>query len=139
MKSKIVVAIIGVCLLLGLLAFKKSRSKSEEKIIIGILQTASHPALDRARIGFKEQILKNIPSAQFIEQNGEGIASAAQSIAAAFHANDAVVAIFAIGTPAAQAIARVEKQKPIIFAAVTDPKAAGLLNHNVSGTSDRID
>ena len=44
-----------------------------------------------------------------------------------------------IATPAAQAAASIEKTKPIFYAAVTDPKKAGLIRPNLCGTSDMID
>lgn len=136
MKSKI--AVLVLIATVGALCFVAMRDRPSG-ITIGIIQTASHPALDRARIGFKTELARQMPGVQFIEQNAEGIASQAQSIAAALHANKNVVAIFAIGTLAAQASAHVEKQKPIIIAAVTDPKGSGLIQSNLTGTSDRIE
>ena len=50
--------------------------------------------------------------------------------------------IFAIATPAAQAVAGVTDSIPILVSAVTDPAASGLVESNevpggnVSGTSD---
>jgi len=135
MKSAKIVVLVTVVAVLCFLAFRNAPTG----ITIGIIQTASHPALDRARDGFKTQLSREMPGVRFIEQNAEGIAAQAQSIAAALHANKNVVAIFAIGTLAAQAAANVEKHKPIIIAAVTDPKGAGLLQSNLTGTSDRIE
>lgn len=136
MKSKIVVLVLIVAV--GALCYLALRDKPSG-ITIGIIQTASHPALDRAREGFKAQLTEQLPGVQFIEQNAEGIAAQAQSIAAALHANKNVIAIFAIGTLAAQATAAIEKQKPIIITAVTDPKGSGLIQSNLTGTSDRIE
>jgi putative ABC transport system substrate-binding protein len=50
--------------------------------------------------------------------------------------------IFAIATPAAQAIANVEQTKPVLFSSVSDPVGAGLVENledpeaNITGTTD---
>ncbi len=117
--------------------------KDAQTLTIGILQTASHPALDAARKGFVEYCTHHMPGkkVEFIEYNGQGSISQLHSMAKSLHANQDVDAVFAIATPAAQAMAHVEKQKPIFIAAVTDPQAAGLMSpqKNVCGTRDMID
>lgn len=122
---------------------QKQTKIPENQITIGILQTASHPALDAAREGFVEKLKKSLRNntVECIVHNGQGSVSQLQSMAQSLHSNKKVAAIYAIATPAAQAIARVEKDKPIIIAAVTDPQAAGLLinNKNVCGVQDMID
>lgn len=143
MKVRNIVLVAAVLLPICWLAQKRLSDQSPDNtVVIGILQTASHPALDQAREGFIQELEKLHPGrVQFIVQNAEGIVSQAQSIAASFHGNPKVKAIYAIGTPAAQAIAKIEKEKPIFIAAVTDPVQAGLMrpNGNVCGTSDRVD
>jgi putative tryptophan/tyrosine transport system substrate-binding protein len=135
------VVICGVVVIYHL-AYKHTNAP-ENQITIGILQTASHPALDAARDGFVDELKKSLPDKHvvIIVQNGQGSVSQLQSMAQSLHVNKNVEAIYAIATPAAQAIARIEKQKPIVIAAVTDPQAAGLLtnNTNVCGTQDMID
>jgi putative ABC transport system substrate-binding protein len=77
----------------------------------------------------------------FIIYNAEGSISQAYSLAQRFHANKEINAFFTIATPATQAMSAVEKERPIIIAAVTDPIAMGLIypETNVCGTNDMID
>jgi len=108
---------------------------------IGILQTASHPALDQARDGFMAEMRHlSTKKIDFVVQNAEGSLTQAQSIAENFHSHKKITAIFAIGTPALQATARAEKQKPIFFAAVSDPEALGIIHPhtNICGTTDQV-
>ena len=108
---------------------------------IGILQTASHPALDQAREGFIEGIQTAFGNeAQFVVYNAEGSIPQARMMAQALHINREIRVYFAIATPAAQCMAAAEKERPVVFAAVTDPKMAGLgeSGSNVRGASDHI-
>ncbi len=134
----ILVALVGSVILIK----HGNRTSDDHTFTIGILQTASHPALNAARNGFVETVQKQLgPDVDFIFKNAEGSVAHAHTIAAQFHSNATINAIVAIATPAAQAMASVEKHKPIIIAAVTDPHAAGLIRPqgNVCGTSDMID
>lgn len=138
------VPLIIICLLIaGALLFTKWRSASQEEgsITIGILQTATHPALDQSREGFQEEMNRLYNGkVHFVVQNAEGSLSQAQSIAESFHAQKKITAIYAIATPALQAAARVEKEKPIIIAAVSYPESLGALSPgtNVFGASGRV-
>ncbi|MBX9745042.1 MAG: ABC transporter substrate-binding protein [Chlamydiales bacterium] len=142
MSSKILTATVCLIALVGLFLYKNNFSeKGDGKITVGIIQTASHPALDQLREGFMVELqqLSN-HEIDFVIQNGEGSLSQIQSIAANFHGRKKIQAIFAIATPAVQAITRIEKEKPIFIAAVSDPQSLGILqNTNVCGTTDRID
>ncbi len=137
------VILISVLASLGLVALFSNRFlQSEEGTTVGILQTASHPALDQTRERFIGE-LKGLMEGKvrFVVQNAEGSVPMAQTIAEHFHAHRNIDAIFAIGTPAVQAAARAEKEKPIFIAAVSDPESLGILDEgtNVCGTTDRID
>lgn len=127
----------------NLLPFSLNAEDTEEDLpTIGIIQTATHPALDQAKTGFISCLSKLLNGkVRFVIQNAEGSLPQAHTIAASFHTHRNIDAIFAIGTPAVQAIARVEKQKPIFIAAVSDPESLGILHPetNVCGTTDRID
>ncbi len=117
------------------------KPKHEIAFTIGILQTASHPALDASRDGFIEELKNKIGnSVEFVIQNAQGSVAQAHAIAQQFHANKRFMGFFAIATPAAQAMSTVEKERPIIIAAVTDPHALGLINPttNVCGVKDMI-
>ncbi len=138
--------LILTCLIVilgGLFFYKTSGSDTETApLTIGIIQTATHPALDQARESFIAEITRlSNQKLSFVIQNAEGSLSQAQSIAESFHAHKKINAIFAIGTPAVQAAARAEKQKPIFIAAVSDPESLGIIypGTNVCGTTDQVD
>jgi putative tryptophan/tyrosine transport system substrate-binding protein len=109
---------------------------------IGILQTASHPALDATHEGFVEE-LKNLmgDDIAFVTQNAQGSIANVHAIAQQFHAKSQYAGFFAIATPAAQSLSTIEKERPIFIAAVSDPDSLGLIhpNTNVCGTKDMID
>lgn len=113
------------------------KPQATSKPVIAILQTASHPALDRAREGFVEEIGDAF---DVRIQNAEGLISQAQLIAKNFHRDSSVKAIFTIATPATQVMAHVEQSKPIVFSAVTDPAVLGIpaTQTNITGTRDMI-
>ncbi|MBY0353921.1 ABC transporter substrate-binding protein [Candidatus Babeliales bacterium] len=140
---KMTVVITGTLALCALvIALKSMRHKTKHHFTIGIIQTASHPALDAVREGFKQQALKTLGDVAFVEQNAQGSTSTAHLIAQSFNQNNAINLVLAIATPAAQAMAAINTQLPVIFAAVTDPHAAGLCGteqKNICGVTDSID
>ncbi len=142
MKKKIVLTALMAALVLSFVIVKQVRKPTTTaKYTIGILQTASHPALDAVREGFTEELQSKLGAdVAFIVQNAQGSVSQAHTIAQQFHANRQLSGVFAIATPAAQAMSAVEKAKPIVIAAVTDPNALGLIYPmtNVCGVTDAI-
>ncbi len=132
------------CIALGIsiLFYKQyNKSHSNAAYTIGILQTASHPALDAARDGFIAKIKESTGNdIDFVVRNGQGSIDSMHTIAQQFHAKQNINAIFAIATPATQAIVSIEKEKPIIIAAVSVTPALDtiLSQSNVCGTSDMI-
>lgn len=140
MFSRLLLIFVSVGLI-GWVAFKGLSKSDDSMITIGILQTASHPALDQARDGFMAEMRSlSTTKIDFVVQNAEGSLAQAQSIAESFHSHKKINAIFAIGTPAVQAAARAEKQKPIFIAAVSDPYSLGIIhpNTNICGTTDQV-
>lgn len=112
--------------------------KSDENIQIGISKLISHPALDAIEEGIKDYLNENGVVAAYETQTANGEISTASSIAQLFKTKgkDLVVGI---ATPTAQALANVFTDIPVVFATVTDPKAAGLMGiENVAGTSDMV-
>lgn len=116
---------------------------AEDRVKVGILQYVEHEALDAARQGFEDR-LNESSLAEQIEidvQNANGDQSNLQSISEKLVRDNDI--LYAIATPAAQALAIAEQTKPIFFAAVTDPVEAGLVDsnekpgRNLSGTSDQ--
>lgn len=119
-------------------------SNNNAEITIGISQYMEHPALDRVREGFIEEINSLDEDIEIDYLNCQGEISNAISIAEKFN-KDEVDLVLVIGTPTAQATKEVIKDIPILFSAVTDPVDAGLvedLNNittNITGTSDKSD
>lgn len=122
-----------------------SSGSTEKMITIGITQIVEHPALDSAREGFIKALKDNGyvegKNVTFIKENAQGDMSTAQTIAKKF-VDKNVDLIFSIATPTTQAVKKATSTIPIVFTAVTDPVAAGLVNSldkpggNVTGTSD---
>lgn len=143
--KKIIIVISGVlfCLCLYILIQKKSQVTEKATYTIGILQTASHPALDSVLQGFQQELKKMLgdTTVAYVVQNAQGSVSSAHTIAQQFHGSSKYDLFFTIATPAAQAMHAVEKERPIILAAVTDPSALGFVyaGSNVCGVTDMID
>ncbi len=142
MVKKILVALL--CVSLCALTFAGG-SKEDGKLKIGILQLVEHAALDAAYEGF----IDGLATAGYVDgenisidyQNAQGEQANCQTIAQKF-VNDRVDLILAIATPAAQAVANLTQDIPVLVTAVTDPADAKLVKSNevpggnVSGTSD---
>ena len=115
------------------------------KIKIGILQLVEHDALDASYRGFvdglKEAGYEDGKNIIIDYQNAQGEQANCITIGQKF-INDKSDLILAIATPAAQAVANMTKDIPILITAVTDPADSKLVNDNkapggnVTGTSD---
>lgn len=140
--SRLVYIVLALAVIVGASWFVFKGKKDKTVLTIGILQTASHPALDAARQGFMETMQKLVGTDKvaFVVHNAQGSVATAQTIAQQLHANSQIKGIYAIATPALQAAASVEKEKPIFIAAVTDPAPLGVMHAttNVTGASDMI-
>lgn len=119
-----------------------SDNSTDEKIYnIGVLQLVQHDALDKSNEGFFAALDDAGIKYNVDQQNASGDQVACQTIAEKL-VNDGSDLILAIATPAAQAVAGVTSDIPIILTAVTDPAASGLVadnaapGGNVTGTSD---
>ena len=117
---------------------KASNDKTEGELTIGIVQVADHPALDAAREGFIEKLDSENISYKLIDQRANGDLSLIPQFASDMK-NKKADLIYTIGTPAAQGVANTIKDKPILFAAVTDPEGAGLTGENITGVSDYVE
>lgn len=109
---------------------------------IGISKFITHAALDSCEKGFKDYLSSTGLEIVYDEQNAQGDASTASTIAQKFKDGNCDI-VYGIATPTAQALVNAFPTKPVIFAAVTDPVAAGLVetwegseNTNVCGVSD---
>lgn len=117
------------------------------KLKVGIIQLTEHPSLDTIR----ENIISGLEDEGYVDgenieinyQNGQNDMSTTKSIAQSF-VGDKCDVIIAIATPAAQAVLSETTDIPIVFAAITDPVDAGLVDSleapggNVTGTSDEV-
>jgi putative ABC transport system substrate-binding protein len=139
MKSMVYILVV-VSLALGLVSsIKWLTTNTLPSVEIGILQTASHPALDQVRAGFVETMQKELPSIVFTTHNAEGSMSQARTAANQFHSKPNIKLIFTIGTLASQAALQADSSKPIVYAAVSDPKMLPTHDAKVLGVSDQID
>lgn len=141
--KRIYIVLILLVVSIGVIIVSRRSKKSEHKraYTIGILQTASHPALDATREGFIAAIQQKLgDKVDFVVRNGQGSISTIHAIAQQFYAKPTIDAVFAIATPAAQAMMSVEKEKPIIVAAVsvTPELMDNFSAPNVCGVSDMI-
>ncbi len=113
------------------------RGKSKDTFKIGITQIVAHPALDSAREGFKDAFKESGLKVTFDEKNANGEIATANMIANNF-VTEKVDLIYAIATSTAQSAAQATNKLPVVFSAITDPEAAGLIKENVTGISDRV-
>lgn len=135
--------IFTLLLLVALCAAPLFAQGATEKtgVTIGISKIIAHPALDAVEQGIQDVLTEEGVEASYDLQNANGDIATASSIAQKFKADKVDVAV-GIATPTAQALANVITDSPVIYSAVTDPVAAGLVNSfdvglgNVTGVSD---
>jgi putative ABC transport system substrate-binding protein len=129
--------IVFVCLFIGIVLTQCGQGSN----IIGISKIVSHPALDATEKGIQDQLKDLGYNFKFDLQNANGDANAAKTIANKFLSNKVKIAV-GIATPTSQALVATIKDFPVVFSAVTDPVAAGLVTSldgsgtNVTGVSD---
>jgi putative ABC transport system substrate-binding protein len=112
---------------------------------VAISQIVEHASLDATRQGFlaalKDAGITEGTNLKVDYNNAQGDSTNNLSIAQKLASADNDL-VFAIATPSALAVAQQVKKSPILFAAVTDPLAAKIVNNldkpggNVSGASD---
>ena len=148
-KMKMLTAGIMMTLAMGLMAGcggeKKEAKKADAKVNVGIVQLVEHAALDAANKGFVDGLaskgFKEGQNITFDRQNAQADQSNLQNIANRF-VNNKVNLICAIATPAAQTVANITPDIPIVGTAITDYVAAKLVKDNakpgtnVTGTTD---
>lgn len=132
-------------LALGIIAAPMSaEAQDQEAINVGVLQFVEHESLDQNYQGF----IDGLEEAGYVEGenltlnylNASGDTANLQSMSE--NVTNSSDYIFAIATPAAQAIANVEQTKPVLFSSVSDPVGAGLVENleepeaNITGTTD---
>lgn len=123
-------------------------SASADSFKVGIIQYGSHPSLDNCDQGI-EEALKASDIADKLDidhQDGNMDSATCDSIAKNMAAKEYDI-IFAIATPAAISAyaAAANTDIPVVFCAVSDPVAAGLVDDvtapggNCTGTADMLD
>jgi len=149
--SLVMVLALGACSSGGEAAPSSGSPSSggAKEVTVGLIQLMEHPSLDEIREAITarlaEKAAENGLAVSVNYQNGQGNPSTINTICQQFVANKVDV-IVAIATPAAQGAAAAAENSgiPVVFSAVTDPVAAGLVESldapggNITGTSDAI-
>lgn len=109
--------------------------------IVSFNQIVEHPALDALRQGVKDELSAQGLKVIYHDHIAQGNIATANLIAKQIQGEQPDVVV-GIATPTAQACAQAIKSLPIVFAAVTDPVGAGLVQSletpggNITGTTD---
>ena len=112
-----------------------------QDITIATTAIVEHPALDAVRDGVRDGLEAEGFTFNFLYESAQGNPATANQIAEQF-VSEGVTVIVPISTPSAQAALTATSTIPIVFSAVTDPVAAGLLadianpGGNITGVSD---
>lgn len=137
-------ALVSLLALGTIAAPMSAEAQDQEAINVGVLQFVEHESLDQNYQGF----IDGLEEAGYVEGenltlnylNASGDTANLQSMSE--NVTNSSDYIFAIATPAAQAIANVEQTKPVLFSSVSDPVGAGLVQNleepeaNITGTTD---
>lgn len=132
--------------LVSVLSLCASAAFAAPKYSIGLVQLVEHPSLDEVRFAILDELKVKGYGPDVVEidyQNGQNSPSLINTICQKFVARS-VDTIVAIATPAAQGAAAATESIPVVFAAVSDPVAAGLVKDpaqpesNITGVSDAI-
>ena len=147
-KFKLLTLGLAAALSVGIVAgcgSQNAANNDKKNFKIGIVQLVEHNALDAANKGFvdglKERGYEEGKNITIDRQNAQADQSNLQNIGQRF-VNDKVDLICAIATPAAQTVANLTKDIPIVGTAITDYEGAKLVasnnapKGNVTGTSD---
>jgi len=143
-----IVSLLFIILVLGACTKDKEVGSvsGEEVKNIGILLSAEHSALTSAQEGFIKELeandLKDGENININILNSQGSSGNLHDMAQQLA--DESDLLLGISTSAAQALASVTTDTPILFTATTDPEGAGLVDSikspggNITGTSDMV-
>ena len=139
--------VLSICLLSIFSLVACGSDKKDETLKVGVIQFMEHPSLDTIRestlSALEDAGYKDGDNVEIIYQNGNGDTNTLDTICKDFQSKDVDV-IVAIATPAAQSAANYAEDIPVIFAAVSDPVGAKLVDdmdkpsYNITGTSDEV-
>ncbi len=140
--------LVCLAMVLALVLCINTPMMAEEMITIGIAQFAEHASLDNCRTGFMEGLAEagyvEGENIEIVFQNAQADTAICNQIAQQMaETTDMVVAI---ATPMAMAAfnACQDNEIPVVYTAVSDPKAAELANEEglneyaITGTSDEL-
>lgn len=142
--KKILALMVVLAASFALIAGGSQESSADDgTVLIGVSKLLSHAALDAVEVGMQDYLSGTGIPVRYDFQNAQGDISTAASIAQQFKSEDCDV-VLGIGTASAQALANIFSDRPVLFAAVTDPASAGLVadnytadpESNVCGVSD---
>ena len=146
MKHRIVVKFLLTLVLLCLACFLQSCRKKQNDIEIAVNQYVHHPNLEATYKGFCEVVdkwaLNKNLKVNYKLQIANGDPSISTQIARQQVATNPQL-ILALATPSAQATIKATSTIPVVFGAITDPVAAGLVKsfenpgENATGSSDQ--
>lgn len=145
-KSHLKAIVTGVTLAMSVAVFGcgNQNEARKDKVNVGVVQLVEHKALDAANKGFVDGMAAKgftADKVNYDQQNAQADQSNLQNIAHRFISNK-VDLICAIATPAAQTVANITSDIPIVATAVTDYESAKLVKSatkpgtNVTGTTD---
>jgi putative ABC transport system substrate-binding protein len=115
-------------LILSIFVTNKIPPINGRKIYIGIIEITPHPSLELIKKGFIKHAKKKFEKDIVIEilsinETSESIEELSKKLK-----NNSKFDIFlSLATPATQAICNIEKNKPIVAAAITSPKESGII------------
>lgn len=130
----------ALCLTLSLAAAFGAASLPSPSYKIGVIQVIEHPALDETCRGIRDELTQQgfKENLQWAWDSAQGNPALGAQIAQKF-VGQGVELLVAIGTMTAQAALSAARNRniPVIFASVTDPKAAKL-EGNITGVSNFV-
>jgi putative ABC transport system substrate-binding protein len=137
MKKNIIITTIIIIIISIVFYYNKIQIK--KKYTIAIIQCASNKSLDILANSFINKIntlLNN--SVNIVYKNIEGSESQGLAISQQLFYNKDINLFFTIGSMPAQLISKLEKERPIIIAGISDPYSYNLNKNNICGTIDAI-
>ena len=136
------IVLIALVLLITLSLSVFAAGQKEGKTVIGISKIVTHPALDAIEQGIQDELAdQGFTDIEYDLQNANGEVATAASIANKFKSDRVTVAV-GIATPTAQALVNSLKDIPVVYSAVTNPVAAGMITsfnrgeEGIAGVSD---
>ena len=144
--KKLFIVLLAAMLLFGAVCGCSAKEEEKTKFTVGVIQYGSHPSLDNCYEGIKTALETSGEDVEIDLQNGNFDSATCDTIAKNMVSKEYDL-IIAIATPAATSAyaAAYNSNVPVVFCAVSDPVAAGLVDSedapgsNCTGTSDILD